>query len=299
MKKNRFFLILTIFGLFSLAAYAQHKSDNFPLLSQGILEPPPPPPGYTNNVPMTVPAPDNMPNPPMLPKVGNSEHAGSQILPPPNVPEVKVVQAISKPLYENLKRLMRSLYTFRTIVNKPESGEQLRRIQNLGRICSELLGLQRFPPPSRFVPSAGDKVIRDRSYGAVEYRFFGDFDQRLNGWVKPIDTAIYADLVFDGRGRRRNHIRAQFSRNGTLEGYFYAYGWDKYGHNWKLQGTASNLLCHDNGLPYSGELKLYGADPTGKTVALELKFPVKVMGIMEPVKKEIRHHEGRPVHIGN
>lgn len=299
MNKRVFFLSFLVLCLLVPSLFAQQQTADYPLLSQGYMEPPPPPPGYAAPVPAITPAPGLAPTPPMLPPSNVPASAKfNENFVKESHPKIKIVQAISKKLYENVKRLMRSIHTFRTVINKPESGEQLRRIQTLGRICSELLGLQRFPPPSRFVPSHSDRVLRDRSYDAVEYRNFGDFDQRVNGWVKPIDSAVYVDLIFDGRGKRRNHIRAQVTRNGTLEGHFYAYGWDKFGRNWKLQGTFSNLLCHDNGLPYSGDLNVYGADPTGKTVALALKFPVKVLGIVEPVKKEIRHHEGKPVHIG-
>ncbi|MFZ5951783.1 MAG: hypothetical protein ACOYXC_13820 [Candidatus Rifleibacteriota bacterium] len=312
MKKTciLFLLLSVVAGLSAQPA----ASNDFPLLSQGVLEPPPPPPGYDLAPPSGTLPPPAAPGVPMLPpsspSLPNEQPAAQMPVPPvevgqPAAPapartqEVKVVQAISKELYEQVKHMMRSIYTFRSIVDQPESGEHLRRIQNLSRICSEMLELHRYPVPSRFVPSHSDKVLRDRSYEAVEYRHFGDFDQRINGWIKPIDSAIYIDLVFDGRGRRRTHVRAQVTRNGTFEGHFYAYGWDKFGRVWKLQGTMSNLLSFDNGLPYSGEVKIFGADPTGKTMALQLQFPVKVQGIAEPVRKPIRHHKGNPVSIGN
>jgi hypothetical protein len=288
------------------------------MLSQGALAPPPPPPGYEQHNFM---APQNAPPPPpstSAPAPMTPQYPPAPMLPapPPASPpppqyqqqpvtpdnadrQVKVVQAVRKELYDKLKKVMRSIYTFRTVVGNPESGAHLRRIHNLGPLCSDLLGLHRHFPQSRFSPSHSDKVIRDRSYEAVEYRHFGDFNQRLNGWIKPIGTAVYVDLVFDGRGRRRNHIRAQFTRNGTLDGHFYAYSWDKYGRIWKLQGTMQNILCHDNGLPYTGELSVYGADPTGVSRGLTLQFPLKVMGIAQPQRKEIRHREGMPVSIGN
>lgn len=152
-------------------------------------------------------------------------------------------------------RLVRALKTYRTIVDQPESDEQLRRILNTGRCCAEVLGLQNFPAPSKFVVSSRDRVVRDRSHQAVEYRHFGDFDNRINGWVKPIETAVYLDLIFDGRNRRRTHIRAQFTRTGPLTGYFYAYSWDAHGNQWKLQGSLDNIFVRDNGMPSGGEMK--------------------------------------------
>ena len=311
--------LLYVVMLALLAPMVMAQNGDYPLLSQGILEPPPPPPGYADyanpqaqqpvfspQVATELPAMPSAPRPsavepslPMLPPVHlpASDNAVETLQAQGKPAKVKVVQAISKDLYEQLKHMMRSIYTFRTVVQKPESGEELRRILNLGRICSDLLELSRYPVPTRFSPSANDKVLRDRSYEAVEFRHFGEFDQRLNGWIKPIDSAVYLDLVFTGRGLRRTHVRAQVSRNGTLDGHFYAYSWDKYGHNWKLQGTMSNLLSFDNGLPYSGELKIFGADPAGKTMGLSLQFPVKVTGVLEPQRKEIRHRYGQPVSI--
>jgi len=59
-----------------------------------------------------------------------------------------------------------------------------------------------------------------------------------------------------------------------------------------------NVLCRDDGLPSSGDLEIFGADPTGKTMKISLHFPIKVIGEEEPEKKEIRHREGQSVHIG-
>ena len=118
-------------------------------------------------------------------------------------PEQRSMQLITPELANQVKRLLRSLKTLRSVIEKPESDEELRRIQLTGRVCADLLELKGFPVPSRFVSSGNDRVLRDRSHDAVEYRHFGDFDNRVNGWIKPIKTALYVDLVFDGRSRRR------------------------------------------------------------------------------------------------
>lgn len=210
----------------------------------------------------------------------------------------RVMQLITADLANQIKRLLRSLKTMRTIIDKPESAEELRRIQLTGRVCADLLGLKGFPVPSRFVASSNDKVLRDRSHDAVEYRFYGDFDNRLNGWIKPIKTAVYVDLVFDGRSRRRTHVRAQFTRTGTMTGSFYAYSWDAFGNPWKMQGSLENLFVHDDGLPAGGSLKVFGADSAGKTIGLALDFPVKIHGENVPEKTDTRHREGKRVSIG-
>jgi hypothetical protein len=216
-----------------------------------------------------------------------------------SAPEQRSMQLITAGLAGQLKRLLLSLKTMRSIVEKPESGDELRRIQLTGRICADLLELKGFPVPSRFVASGNDRVLRDRSHEAVEYRHFGDFDNRVNGWIKPIKTALYVDLVFDGRSRRRTHVRAQFSRTGPLTGSFYAYSWDAFGNPWKMQGSMENLFVHDDGLPAGGSLKVYGADPAGKTMGLALDFPVKVHGEPGEEKTDTRHRTGQRVSIGN
>lgn len=211
----------------------------------------------------------------------------------------RTMQLITADLANQIKRLLRSLKTMRTVIDKPESCDELRRIQLTGRICADLLDLRGFPVPSRFVSSGNDRVIRDRSHDAVEYRFYGDFDNRLNGWIKPIETAVYVDLVFDGRSRRRTHVRARITRTGTLTGSFYAYSWDAYGNAWKMQGSMDNVFVHDDGLPAGGDLKVFGADPAGKTIGLVLNFPVKIHGEPTPEKADTRHREGQRVSIGN
>jgi hypothetical protein len=294
--KNLFRLVAVISFLL-LTVNCWGATDDLPLLSQGALIPPPPPPAYTGSN-STEPL-AGIPQPPILPPkpvVTPPSATFKTLLPTTNV---KQIYGITKENATKISRLMRSLYTFREIIDKPTNGQKLRRIINIGRVCSEILGLVHFPAPTKFRVSSGDRVIRDRSYGAVEYRHFGDFDHRLNGWVKPINTAVYADLVFTSRDNRRNHIKAQLTRNGTMEGIFYAYSWDKYGRAWKLQGTIENLLCRDNGLPSIGKLELMGADPSGKTMKYSLDFPVKIINEKESSKKEIRHREGRPVHIGH
>jgi hypothetical protein len=290
---------ILLFSFFILPALSAQQND-MPYWSEDPMAPPPPPPGFAEPVDEIAPDDDYMPAPPVLPAPNTPPSAQfRQRFAPVNMPKAKKVQAISRDLYLKLKKVMRSVGTFRTVVNKPENGPHLRRLQMLVEYSTNLLGLADFPPMSRFSPSYSDKVIRDRSYGAVEYRHFGDFDQRLNGWIKPIKTAIYLDLNFTGRGKRRTHIKAQVSRSGTLEGHFYAYGWDKYSNCWQIQGKIENMLCYDNALPYTGNLHISGTDPNGKAVALNLNFPVKVVGNAIPEQKEIRHRRGEPVHIGN
>lgn len=329
MKKEMVLFVFMVFLLTSLPQLmAQGNAMDFPLLSQGDITPPPPPPGYAVQLlpiePFTAPppppgysanppplAPFTAPPPPPPPPTSVSAESAFQ---PENMPETSLfnqpstteaiknagtIQEISPDLAGHIARLLSSLRTCRTVVDEPASGVQLRRLLNTGKIGAELLGFRRFPAPSKFVAQAGDNVLRDRSHQAVEYRFFGNFDNRLNGWIKPIGTAVYLDLVFDGKKRRRTHFRAQITRTGPITGYFYAYSWDVNGNPWKFQGTLENVYLRDNGLPSGGELKLYGADPVGSLMALALNFPVKVHGEPEPEQKEIRHRQGNRVSIGN
>lgn len=308
MKKvSALFGILVFLLALSPQLAAQNETTDYPLLSQGSFAPPPPPPGYAVTLPPMEPftAP---PAPPVLPPsvepasvsadVPESARFNQTLAPASAVSGVRPVQIISPELAQQIARLVRSFKTYRTVIDSPDSDEQLRRILNTGKVCAELLGLQRFPAPSKFVVGPGDRVLRDRSHKAVEYRFYGDFDNRLNGWIKPIETAVYLDLVFDGRSRRRTHVRAQMTRTGPMTGYFYAYTWDAYGQQWKLQGSLDNIFVRDDGMPSGGDLKLFGADPSGRVMAVNLNFPVKILGEPEPEKKDTRHREGKRVSIG-
>lgn len=301
MRLRTVFCLMAFVAVFSstLFAQTQPQAADVPLLSQGNFEPPPPPPGYAVNLPPMEPftaAPPPPPAPPAAPALPVEE---KQLPVQPPVVNPSQMQLINPDLAKHVARLMSSVKTFRTIIDSPESDVQLRRILNTARICSDMLGLQKFPVASRFVVGPRDRVLRDRSHKAVEYRFFGDFDNRLNGWVKPIETAVYIDLIFDGKSRRRNHVRAQITRTGPVTGYFYAYSWDAFGNQWKLQGSFDNIFVRDDGMPSGGELKVFGADPYGNVMKLELSFPVKVLGEPEPAKKDTRHREGKRVSIGN
>lgn len=320
------FLSLAIVILSLANARSQTVSGDYPLLSQGDFIPPPPPPGYSYTLPpmeaVAAPAGNMQPNLPVLPETipapqsasveqsaTTFTESGAADVPDSarftarfaqsQTTQPVVMPLITQELANNLKRLLRSLKTMRSVADKPESAEELRRIQLTGRVCADLLGYKGFPAPSRFVASGNDKVLRDRSHEAVEYRFYGDFDNRVNGWIKPVKTAIFLDLVFDGRSRRRTHIRSQFTRTGPMTGGFYAYSWDAFGNPWKMQGTLENLFVHDDGLPAGGNLKVYGVDPAGKAFALNLDFPVKVHGEAVAEKADTRHREGKRVSIGN
>lgn len=308
MRKS---VVCFLIGVFVIALagniFAQDPAlvGDMPLLSHGSLEPPPPPPGYAVSLPAMQPftLTPPPPPPPIVPARDNVPESAmfSQPWAPVMASRNERALAVLAPATANfVKRIMRSLKTCRTIVDKPESQVELRRLLNTGRIGAEMLGLAyRFPIPSKFSVSYNDRVLRDRSFAASEYRNFGDFDLRLNGWVKPIQTAVYTDLIFDGRSRRRVHFRSQFTRTGALTGFFYAYHWDVYGNCWKIQGSLDNIFVRDDGLPSGGDLKIYGADPSGRVMQIDVSFPVKVQGEPEPEKADTRHREGQRVSIEN
>ncbi|OGK10824.1 MAG: hypothetical protein A2W80_00755 [Candidatus Riflebacteria bacterium GWC2_50_8] len=306
MRKFAAFLLICFFAISAAGnVFAQNAAPagDAPLLSHGNFEPPPPPPGYAVSLPQMQPFTSAPPPPPSAPVIDNVPESAK--FNQPWVPVVaphagRAIPVLAPETANHVKRIMRSLKTCRTIFDKPESQEELRRLLNTGRIGAEMLGLAyRFPVPSKFSVSHNDRVLRDRSFDAAEYRNFGDFDLRLNGWVKPIQTAVYTDLIFDGRSRRRVHFRSQFTRTGPLTGFFYAYHWDVYGNCWKIQGSLDNIFMRDDGLPSGGDLTIYGADASGRVMQLAVSFPVKVQGEVEPEIADTRHREGQRVSIGN
>ncbi len=309
MRKTAVYMLICVVAItFAGDVFAQTTApaDDAPLLSHGGLEPPPPPPGYAVSLPPMQPFISAPPPPPQLPlvpardDVPESAKFNQPWAPVAPARNEHALPVLAPATANQVKRIMRSLKTCRTIVDKPESQDELRRLLNTGRIGVEMLGLAyRFPVPSNFSVSHNDRVLRDRSFEASEYRNFGDFDLRLNGWVKPIQTAVYTDLIFDGRSRRRVHFRSQFTRTGPLTGFFYAYHWDVYGNCWKIQGSLDNIFVRDDGLPSGGDLKIYGADPSGRVMQIVVSFPVKVHGELEPDETDTRHREGQRVSIGN
>lgn len=266
-----------------------------------------PPPAHTSKTPDLQPF-ATLPPPPDVPMSFQSRTRRRHEPAPAPRQEQPVPQpvepddgrpAMSPELAQLVERLMRSLYTFRTLIDNPESDVELRRVYDTGKISAEILGLMRYPSKSRFIATSRNLVIRDKTDGSIEYRHYGNFDNRVHGTLKPIGTGVFVDLNFVGRGRRRTHVRAQLTSRGTLDGVFYAYGWNRYGHPWKLQGELENVFTRDSGLPSGGSVTIYGADPSGRSNQLKIEFPVRVVGQERYAPTEIRHREGQPVSIGN
>lgn len=323
-------IILAITSCLCMVAHASSQRIAPPPPRYTVQSPPPPPPGYVppETTPGTLP---QTPYPRYRTRDGyTGSHASTpelepfeKLSPPPNYPidvtperrqrqrisedyeEDFIMQpfddrpVVSRAMADNLIRFMRSINSLRNLNQDPTNEARLRHIFDIGHISSEMLGLLRYPPITRFVAGHRDSMTYyDRAEGRVEYRQYGGFDNRLTGLVKHRGrNDIYLDLAFQGRGRRRNHIRAEVSRSGTWEATFYAYGWDRYGHLWKIQGKVENVFVHSDGMPTGGTITLQGADPRGTAVELIFEFPVRVDDEFERRPESLRHREGQPVSI--
>jgi hypothetical protein len=247
-----------------------------------------PPPSFVPRTPPARSAPGaagSVPaSPSPLPPVAPAASPRPSLVPQP-VPgsvelgkELTTKATVTKEAAKELSRMFWGLQGFRTLVEDPRDQAALRRILSLGRHAARLLHLDRFPVLPQFRVSPTDVVVRDRSYQTYEYRMLGEFGTRLQGWVKLLATAIYADLLFFSPGKRRVHVRASLTRSGTWNGYFYAYGWDLVGRPWEIQGALDDVLVRDNGVPAGGRLRLMGRDHRGQVMLLNLPFPVAVQG---------------------
>lgn len=244
------------------------------------LMPPPPPsagdlsvpssPGYS--APMAAPSSVNFPSAPVVPTIAE----------PSQSPLSSGLQKVDARLVKTLKHLIRGIAATRELPDQPANDGALRRMLGTGIDLAGILGMAKFPVLPRFQARADETVVRNRSFDAWEYRFFGAFQTRLNGWVKPQALEVRADLKFDGRRKSWTRVTAVLTRVGQMTGRFTVQGTDAWGRIWNFAVEMQNLQLRDDGLPASGNIKISGGDPMQKSMSLSLRFPCEVIGEPQP-----------------
>lgn len=237
----------------------------------GMPLPPPPsmPTGFTPSptstpMPLTVAAPPGMAAPSTARPALTPEQAGI------------------------VRKLTRGFAALRSLADEPRSNEALTRILETGRIGAKLLGLAAFPVMPRFEARADESVLRDRSYGAWEYRKYGAFQTRLDGRVLPVAGHVHADLSFSARGRSGVTLRGAMTAGGPIDGNLAIEGRDAWGRPWKLAFQISGLILRDDGLPSGGSLAVSGSDPSGRSNSVQLAFPAAETAPAEDGKEKRR-----------
>ncbi|NLI79257.1 MAG: hypothetical protein GX442_22785 [Candidatus Riflebacteria bacterium] len=192
---------------------------------------------------------------------------------PPSVPTDGILPEAAA----NLRRFTRAVSAFRDLPLTPRNAALLRRILNIAPLACKLIGLVPYPLPHWFQAASTETVIRDRSFSAYEYRHFGQFQTRLDGWIKPVSTNLHLDLRFDGRGRRSLGIKGAVSIDGPLSGTLNLSGTDRVGRPWTIQITMDGLLLNDDGYPSGGSLQISGNDPLQHQYTRAVTFPLPVL----------------------
>ncbi len=238
-----------------------------PLLSAGPVPPPPP---FAGPPPFSVP---------LLPSA-------------PGIPPVVPSQGLLPEAANNLRRFTRAVHALRELPLNPHSSPLIRQILLIPPLATRLVGLVPFPLPHWYQTSPVENVVRDRSFSAFEYRNFGQFQTRLNGWIRPVSTNVHVDLRFDGRGRRDLGLKGAVSRTGPLTGELVFFGTDRVGRAWTLQIVMHDLLVNDDGYPSGGTLRITGSDPMQRLVTRGVTFP---QPILEPPlnPRDRRHRRSR------
>ena len=244
------------------------------------LMPPPPPPMGDLSVPSVpgyaAPSSAGFPSAPVVPTIAE----------PSQSPMTSGLQKVDARLAKTLKHLIRGIAAVRELPDQPANDGALRRMLGTGSDLTGMLGMAKFPVLPRFQARADETVVRNRSFDAWEYRFFGAFQTRLNGWVKPQALEVRADLKFDGRRKSWTRVTAVVTRVGQMTGRFTVQGSDAWGRIWNFAVEMQNLQLRDDGLPASGNIKISGGDPMQKSMSLSLRFPCDVIGEQQaPVDK--------------
>ncbi|RCK79929.1 MAG: hypothetical protein OZSIB_3798 [Candidatus Ozemobacter sibiricus] len=192
---------------------------------------------------------------------------------PPTVPSHGLLPEAAA----NLRRFTRAVSALRDLPQNPHSAPLIRQILRIPALATRLVGLVPFPLPHWYQTSPDEIVVRDRSFNAYEYRHFGQFQTRLNGWIRPISTNVHVDLRFDGRGRRDLGLKGVVSRQGPLTGTLHFTGTDRVGRAWTLQIIMEGLLVNDDGYPSGGTLRITGTDPLQRMATRSVTFPQPIL----------------------
>ena len=245
-----------------------------PLAPPPIFIPQPPPP--ITNFPQSPTIKTTAPTIAM-PTAGFS----SPLAPTPTAPSQQKLNGLHPVVAENIRQLMRAIMPFRELPGSPQNTLLLRKVLNIGPLSADLMGIVRFPRIHLFQASPNETVVRDRSFGAFEYRHFGEFQTRLNGWIKPVSTNIHFDLQFKGRGLRKTNIKGAVTADGPLSGNLAIAGSDSEGRAWTIQIGLQSLLINDDGYPSGGGIQFSGTDPTGRRGAKSVVFPMPIAELPE------------------
>ncbi|HOY66602.1 MAG TPA: hypothetical protein PLP29_06910 [Candidatus Ozemobacteraceae bacterium] len=237
------------------------------------LPPPPPPPAITGGFAPT-------PSMPPMPFAVSAT--------PGTAAPAAAAQTLTPDQTGIVRKLTRGFAALRSLADDPRSNEALTRILDNGRTGAKLLGLAAFPVMPRFEARADETVVRDRSYGAWEYRKFGAFQTRLDGRILPVAGHVHADLNFTARGRSGVSVRGAMTAGGPIDGALTVEGRDAWGRPWKLAFQMSGLILRDDGLPSGGSLAVSGSDPSGRSNAVQLAFPVAETGSQADAKEKRR-----------
>ncbi|MFZ2957639.1 MAG: hypothetical protein WA705_12175 [Candidatus Ozemobacteraceae bacterium] len=193
---------------------------------------------------------------------------------------------------EILRQIIRGAMVARDLPQNPHDDAKLRKLLDVGPQVCRLLGLAQFPIMPRFQVRTSESVIRDRSYGAYEYRQVGAFQTRLDGWVKPVSGFVHFDLSFIARGRSRVFVKGVLNTIGAVSATVDIEGYDAYGRKWQLRIKSSDMLIRDDGLPAGGKLNVSGMDPANRSLQFETVFPIEEVAPLKPLPEEHdhRHH---------
>ncbi len=213
-----------------------------------------------------------MPPPPNLPFGVAPAPAPVLFTPPANIPpQGKFIPPWTG---KSIRRLMRGVHSLRDLVETPQSESAMRQLMDMGRHVADILQLSKFPVFPLFEARSDTNLIRDRSFGSYEYRHFGGFQVRLDGWVKPVSKHVQTYLDFTGKWRSKNVVRGDVSQTGPLSGTVEINAFDIWGRPWNLRIEMQGMLLNDDGMPSGGKLRLTGVDPLNRANLIEIEFPM-------------------------
>ncbi len=276
---------------------------------QAALNAPPPTPAPMAPAVMPQPAqavPPSMLPPPMFPgdpaqpqaAAPATRHQRRRTPEKPAEPDIQTGPVTEQWQAEEIRNIIQGVLALRVLPEKGANPTALYKVMDLGRRSSHVLNFPGWPGIPRFMPRADENTVRDRSFGAWEYRHYGSFQTRLNGWIKPTGQFLNFDLEFKARDNPTIRVLGAVSLKGALRGRIEVLGIRRDGYYLRAVLDLDGVFIRNDGYPAGGRMVISGTNLGGAAAQFPLQFPIDIRR-MPKVLSEYRVSDGPPMSDAN
>lgn len=174
-----------------------------------------------------------------------------------------------------MSKIIEAAYKMRVLAESPDDAVAIHRLETVGKTMLDTLGITGVPRIPLFSVKR-DKGIVIKDAILVQYNGYGDFNNKVYGYMQRLSNAVYIELTYKISRNRKIVFYGHITREGLMTGTMAAEIWDRKGLCWKAQCAMDSLFVNKDSMPLSGLLKIGGMDPAGGFYEKHINFPVKV-----------------------